>query len=183
MASMKWELKRFDENDMPEDLDNDIREGLRKTFPEDDAYFAKQRGWKSSMPEYSIVAQGDDRLVGHAGVVKRDILAGNETLTAGGIQNVFVIPEMKGSGLSGDLIRAATAEMARRGYDCGLLFCLPALEKVYAPMGWQHIAGRSIFIRQDGQRIPLVSDNIAMFFPLKTFTLPQGEIDLQGEDW
>lgn len=180
---MKWELKRFDEKDLPGDLDADIRNGLREAFPEDDEFFSKRRGWKESRPEFSIVAQGDDRLVGHVAVVERVIGVGAESLTAGGIQNVFVAPEMKGSGLSGDLIRAAVAEMARRGYDCGLLFCLPALEKVYAPMGWQHLAGRKVLAREGDKSVPVAEKNIAMFFPLKTFTLPPGDIDLRGDDW
>lgn len=180
---MKWELKRFDEKEMPADLDADIRKGLVAAFPADEAFFTNERGWHGSWPQYSFVAQAEDHLVGHVAVVERNVLIGDQSYTVGGIQNVFVLPTMKGSGLSGDLMRAAVAEMARRGYDFGLLFCITALEKVYAPMGWRHVGGRSVFRREDGGKLLLPEKNIPMYYPLELAALPPGDIDLNGNDW
>jgi hypothetical protein len=97
---------------------------------------------------------------------------------------VFVLPDQRGKGLSDRVMVAAMKEAAAGHYDCGLLFCVPELEKVYARCGWKRLADVPV-IRIDERRteVPIPGKNIAMFYPLKVTEFPPGRIHLQGNDW
>lgn len=179
----KWNIQCFIEPALPPRLNAGILAGLCETFPDDREYFSKQRGWHGSIPEFTLVAREGERLLGHIAVVERVVGVGNDSVKVGGVQNVFVMPEARGTGLSGELMREALAEMSARGYGCGLLFCLKALEKVYAPQGWRRVEGRKVTRRENDESRPLPDNNITMYFPLAIQSLPDGDIDLRGNDW
>jgi hypothetical protein len=63
------------------------------------------------------------------------------------------------------------------------LFCVPALEKVYARTGWRTLSARRITRVEDGMDMPLPGGNIAMFHPLALAEFPEGDIRLRGNDW
>jgi hypothetical protein len=75
-------------------------------------------------------------------------------------------------------------EARRRDYDCGFLFCVPELEKVYARCGWLLLPPEPIIrIDETGAETPIPGKNIAMWHPLRADTFPPGVIHLQGNDW
>jgi GNAT superfamily N-acetyltransferase len=176
-------LSVVDETAMPPALDAKIRGGLCTCFPRDVAVFRHTRPWHDSPPQYSVLAVEGDEIIAHAGVVGRTITVGDVSLRVAGIQNVYVLPSHRGQGLSGRVLAEAMAEAARRQFDCGLLFCEPALERIYAGGGWHDLGPRQAVRIEAGREMPLPEKNITMFFPLRLAQFPDGLIHLRGNDW
>ncbi|MGA2031232.1 MAG: GNAT family N-acetyltransferase [Thermoguttaceae bacterium] len=171
------------EADMTPSVDERIRAGLCACFPADAAVFSATRAWHGSGPEFSVLLQEADRLIAHAGIVRRAIDVGGRPLLAAGVQNVFVLPAYRGKNLADLVLHSAMAEARRRGCDCGLLFCVPALEPVYGRCRWRALGERQVVRVEDGRLLPLPGQNIAMFYPLLLAAFPDGPIHLQGNDW
>jgi GNAT superfamily N-acetyltransferase len=53
------------------------------------------------MPAWNVIVEDAGMVVAHVGIIDRVIKAGNRQLRIAGIQNVFVLPEYRGQGLSG----------------------------------------------------------------------------------
>jgi hypothetical protein len=168
---------------MSPELDAAIRRGLCLSFPKDAEHFRLGRDWHGSRPAYSAVLQEGTEVVGHAGVADRVIDAGGFAVRVAGVLNVFVVPSRRGTGLVHRVMSAAMAEAARRGFDCGLLFCVPELRKVYERTGWIVLPPARITRVDAGREAPLPEGNIAMFFPLGRPDFPPGDIHLRGNDW
>ena len=176
-------LSVIDEAEMSPSLDAAIREGLCLCFPADAAVFGQTRAWHGSRPEFSVVLREAERVVAHVGVVDRTIRVGETSLRVAGVQNVFVLPEHRGRGLSGQVLQAAMAQAAARHFEGGLLFCVPRLEKVYAACGWHGLGVREVVRTEDGRDISIPDKNIAMFYPLQISVFPAGLVHLRGNDW
>jgi len=176
-------LSVIDERDMTPELDEEIRAGLCTCFPADAPAFSRARPWHGSAPEYSVVLQDGERVVAHAGVVNRTITVGGGPLRVAGVQSVYVLPEGRGKGLSAPVLEAAMEEAARRDFDCGLLFCVPSLQPVYARCGWQGLGPREVIRVEKGRELPIPDKNVTMFYPIRITAFPEGPIHLQGNDW
>lgn len=176
-------LQIVDESRMTPDLDQRIRAGLCICFPRDVANFSQTRQWHGSGPLFSVVMDVSGRIIAHVGIVQRRVSFGETQANAAGVQNVFVLPEFRKQGLSDRVMIAAMQEAARRQMDCGLLFCLPALQKVYARVGWCVFEREILRCDSDGIDKPLPEKNIAMFYPLRLGTPPEGLLHLRGNDW
>jgi GNAT superfamily N-acetyltransferase len=165
-------------------LDAAIRRGLVCCFPEEAEAFAQTRAWHGSAPAWSVILEHEGEIIGHVGVVDRVISVGGHELRVAGIQNVFILPEFRGRGVSTPLLDKAMQEAAAQGCDLGLLFCVPELERVYERAGWRMLGVRET-VRGDenGQEAPLPEKNICMFYPLRQPSFPRGLIHLQGNDW
>ncbi len=74
-------------------------------------------------------------------------------------------------------------EARRRGFDCGVLFCVPELERLYARCGWQNLGEREVVRIEDGGELPLPGKNTTMFYPLRITAFPDGLVHLRGNDW
>lgn len=174
-----------EEKTMPLELDEKIRHGLVACFPADAEVFSRTRAWHGSAPAWSVLLLDAAHVVAHCGVVERSIRVGDVPLLIGGIQNVFVLPALRGQGLCDIVMRASMSEAMRRGYDCGLLFCTPALEKTYSRVGWKSLGDEREVTRIDesGDEVPIPEKNIAMYHALKRPEFPLGTIHLQGNDW
>ncbi len=140
-------------------------------------------GLARKFPEFSVLLQEADRLIAHAGIVKRAIDVGGRPLLAAGVQNVFVLPGCRGKNLADLVLETAMAEARRRGCDCGLLFCVPSLETVYRRCHWRALGERQVVRVEEGRLLPLPGKNIAMFYPLHVAAFPDGPIHLCGNDW
>ena len=165
-------------------LDLKIKEGLRSCFPKSREFFSRSRAWHGAVSAFSVVVEEHDAVVAHVGVVDRVIKAGDSHLRVGGVQNVFVLHDYRGKGISDKIMTVAMDEAGRLGFDAGLLFCLPALAKVYARCGWKLLSEDTIIrVNEEGEEVVLPGENIAMFYPLKIEEFPAGTIHLQGNDW
>lgn len=161
-----------------------IRAGLCQCFPPDESVFSQTRAWHGSYPTWSVLVEQEGCIVAHAGIVERDVLFGVERVRVAGIQNVFVLPELRGGRLFRQVMSAAMEEALRRDLDLGLLFCTPDIGRKYARLDWQLLEGRNATrINEDGIAEPLPAKNVAMIYPLHHRNAPPGDIDLLGNDW
>lgn len=176
-------LSIIDEREITPDLDLQIRRALCACFPNDEAVFSQTRQWHGSGPAFTVICREASRIVAHVGVVHRKVSVGAAALTVGGVQNVFVLPDCRGRGLVDDVMASSMQEASRRSYDCGLLFCVPELEKVYRRCGWHSLGERQVIRVEDGKELPLPGRNIAMWYPLRAASFPAGTIHLGGNDW
>jgi len=165
-------------------LDLAIKATLCVCFPDAAANFSITRAWHGSGPAYCVVVMAEGAVVAHVGAVERILRVGSQLLRIAGVQNVCVQPQFRKQGLTEPMLAQAMAEAQRRGADMGLLFCLPALEKLYARCGWRPVESRPVTATAaDGRRYRLDEHNILMFFPLAAQSFPPGNIDLNGDDW
>ncbi len=181
---MTGHLRLIPEEAMTPDLDAAIRRGLCVCFPDNAADFSLTRSWHGSGPAWTALVEDDGLILAHAGAVDRVIRAGDRPLAVAGIQNVYVLPPHRASGLSNLVMKAVMEEAARRARDCGLLFCVPRLERLYSRMGWIALPADTPVVRVDGGvECPIPGKNIAMYYPLAQRDFPPGLIHLQGNDW
>ncbi len=176
-------IETIEEPAMTPELDAAIRDCLCACFPADAGFFSGSRAWHGSAPAYSLVGRAGGRVLGHVGVIVRDIRAGKQVVRIAGIQNMAVLPEWRKTGLGSALISGAMDEAARRGIPFGVLFCIPELERYYGRYGW---ARHDVEVRMDyaGERnIPIPGKNICMAKLLAGRPFPAGTIHLQGADW
>jgi predicted acetyltransferase len=174
----------IEEKTITDEMDAGIRRSLCDSFPKEREVFSKTRAWHDSSPAWSVVLDENSRVLAHVGIIDRIIKVGGENFHIAGIQNVFVIPEYRGKGLSDTVMTTAMRDASNRNYDFGLLFCIPELEKVYAKTGWLKIFPGSVSrVDENGDEMPLPEKNITMYFPLRVVSFPAGKIHLQGNDW
>jgi len=177
-------MKIIEESAMSDSLDQGIKAGLCRCFPADQKVFSKTRGWHGSMPAWSVIYEDAGTIVAHVGIVDRIIKAGNHPLRVAGIQNVFILPEYRGQGLADTILKVSMKAAGEKGFDAGLLYCLPVLGKIYTRCGWKLLPEENIIrIDETGVEQTLPDKNMAMFFPLKVSEFPAGTIHLQGNDW
>ncbi len=172
------------EADISTVLDRRIKEGLCASFPENKDFFAKSRYWNGVAPEFSIVGMEGENVIGYIAVISREIQVGSNTmLSIFGIQNVFVLPEYRGKGVLDIIMDKTLNESGKRNYDCGLLFCMPVLEKIYVRSGWKTLKNVSVFeMDEKGIRIPKTK-GICMYYPGGISQFPKGDINLMGKSW
>lgn len=183
MTDSSFPLDIVNESDMTPELDTAIRECLCVCFPDDAAVFSRSRAWHGTAPEYTLLYRDGGQVVGHVGVIVREVRVGAELVRVAGIQNMAIRPQGRKSGLGAALMTTAMDEAARRGVPFGILFCVPELERYYARYHWIR---RDVDVRMnfDGQRdIPIPGKNICMVKRLADRPFPEGGIHLQGADW
>jgi len=181
---LEMEICIVNENEISGELDCAIKKALCICFPDDAEFFSGSRAWHGTAPAWSVIMKDNSTVAAHVGIVDRTVKTGKHLLRVAGIQNVFIQPEYRGRGLCEKLMNAAMDEALRRGFDAGLLYCVPRLEKVYAKCGWTLLPGKEIIrINEKGEHVPLPAKNITMYFPLKIKDFPDGDINLQGNDW
>jgi len=177
------EFRVIDESGMDEKLDRAVRDALVVCFSKDGAHFSRQRWWHSRHHWTVAAIEPGGRVAGGLCVVERGIMVGGRSLRAAGVGNVCARPEWRGKGIIDRVMTTALEEAAARGFEVGLLFCLPPLEKVYARMGWRKLDARVVMEDESGARVPIPGKNIAMGIPILLDGFPGGDIDLMGRDW
>jgi len=161
-----------------------IRAGLCTCFPPDREVFSCTRAWHGSHPTWSVLIEDEDSVIAHAGIVERQILVGRQRVWIAGVQNVYVLPDRRGTGLFREVMSAALEEARSRGLEFGLLFCSPEIGRKYARQGWQLLDDRRVTrIDEQGRRQPLPPKNVTMCYALTGRRMPPGDIDLSGNDW
>lgn len=172
------------EPEMTPETDRRIRDLLCLCFPADAGTFSTTRAWHGSAPAWSLIAETEGGLAGHVGIVDRLIRVGNEPVRVAGIQNACVAPHHRGKGLGVEMMTNAMAKAAIQGFDVGLLFCVPKLERVYVTCGWSTLPQTAILrMDADGSCVPLPAKNIAMCHLLNVDGFPAGDMHLNGNDW
>ena len=162
--------------------DAEIKTLLVKAFDAEVDTFSKSRHWHGSAPLYSVIARRGGQVIGHCGVVVRDLRCGQMAARVAGIQNLGVRPDARGHNLGGRLLARGMDDARRRGIPFGLLFCVPELERFYRSNGWKKI-DVSVIMQYEGRTQPIPGKNIAMVLSLAGRPFPAGDLDLCGADW
>ena len=177
-------LELIEATDMAPDIDHAIKKLLCECFTDDAAHFSRTRYWHGTAPSYSLIYSQDNQVLGHVGVVLRTVDAGGVQTDIAGIQNLAVSPQIRGSMVSWALMRRSMKEAKKnRSVPFGLLFCVPALEELYAAMKWKRIDAVVTMRDEEGNTVGIPGKNIAMVLELADRPFPEGNIDLQGMDW
>ena len=134
-------------------------------------------------PTYRVlVSDGDGRLVAHAGLLVRDVLANGQPVRVGGIGGVMTHPDMRRQGLAAAAMANAVEFFRHLGdVDFALLVCESHLLAYYAQIGWQPFGGRLI-VRQWGEPEEFTFNQV-MTYPIRSASTPEGVIDLLGPPW
>ena len=179
------DFRIVDENDITAELDRAVREGLVKCFPTESEHFSRQRWWHSPQSWTAVALEPDGTVASGLCIIERDITVGSEgkIIKIAGVGNVIALPRWQGTGLVDRVMALALEECRRRGFEAGLLFCLPVLERIYRRMSWRKINADVFMLDKSGVRVPLPVKNIAMTIPLTLGEFPEGDIDLKGRDW
>lgn len=178
----QWQIT--DEAAIAPELDEAIKEGLCTAFPADVAVYSQVRAWHDSWPSYTLSLRDGGTVAAHIAVIDRTVrIGGSVSVRVAGLQNVYALPQYRGRGLAAQGLGLAMDEARRRGFDFGLLFCIPPLEKVYGPLGWLSAGERDIIRVDEGEEKPLPAKNICMYLPLSERPFPDGAIHLCGNDW
>jgi predicted acetyltransferase len=171
------------EREMSPVQDQAIRDLLCACFQPDVPVFSRTRYWHGTSPEFSFVYQKDQKVLGHVGIVVRPIRVGSAQIKIAGIQSLAVDSEMRGTGLSEQLMTDSMRKAHSQGIEFGILFCVEKLERFYASLGWKKISIQVSMTGPDGKDAPLPEKNICMVLEMGKNPFPPGDIHLLGADW
>lgn len=167
-------------------LDKKIKNNLCLSFPHSAWYFKDYRGWKGSFPSWNAIILDDlEEPIAYCGVIKRNITINENNYLIFGIQNVYVIESYRNNSLSKKLLVTVESEAMQKGYDFGLLFARPRVDRLYTNLGWIEQEEPLIFTQDEEGKMKkreFIHDSL-YFKPLKTDTLPTGVIYFNGPDW
>lgn len=120
---MEFIIRQEQENDYP--VVYKIVESAFKDMAESDhsEHLLVERLRKSDafIPELSLVAESDGKVIGHILMTKVEIVSDDKRTTSLGLAPVSVLPEYQGKGIGGALIREAHKRAAGLGYGSAVL--------------------------------------------------------------
>lgn len=106
--------------------------------------------WASIGPGIHVIAaEADGSLLAHAAIVDRPLYVGDDTLRAGYVEAVAVLPERQGSGL-GTQVMTEINRLVDEGYQVGALST--GRPGFYERLGWVRWRGPSWVRHPDGRR-------------------------------
>jgi aminoglycoside 2'-N-acetyltransferase I len=148
------------------------------------AWFREQfseTSWVWAHLPVRVLARVDGEIVGHLGMLRRDIAVGGEPVTIAGVGSVMVRPKWRKRGVAQALLERAARHMREAlRVDFGLLVCRDEVAQVYERAGWRIVAGPTCFEQPTGRA---TYQRLTMMLPLGAATWPDGEIDLRGLPW
>ncbi|WP_132991592.1 GNAT family N-acetyltransferase [Gordonia zhaorongruii] len=128
-----------------------------------------------------VLAGAADRLVGHASVVQRQLILGDEVLRTGYVEAVAVDAAMRRQGI-GDALMTHVEGIVRRAYEFGALGASDDGRALYLRHGWEPWEGQLGALAPDGVRP--TPDEEGHVFILRTPVRP--DVDLSARllcDW
>jgi GNAT superfamily N-acetyltransferase len=130
---------------------------------------------------WHVLVRVDGALVGHVGLLERQVQVGHRRLHVAGVGGVWSVEERRGHGIGSAGMREAASFMdSQLGADAGLLLCRPEVTAFYERLGWQSIASPVRIAQSQGlQAWPAE----AMILPVRIEAWPVGTTDLCGLPW
>jgi aminoglycoside 2'-N-acetyltransferase I len=128
-----------------------------------------------------VLARADRRIVGHLGMLRREISVGGAPLVVAGVGSVMVRPEWRKRGVASAMLHRAARHMREAlRVDFGLLVCRDEVAPVYERAGWRVVPGPTAFEQPAGRA---GYGRLTMVLQLGAASWPEGEIDLRGLPW
>jgi aminoglycoside 2'-N-acetyltransferase I len=128
--------------------------------------------WAHALGGVHVLAEAGGRIVGHAAVVQRSLLADGRPVRGGYVEAVAVHPDHQRLGYGNALMDEAE-RVIRGAYDLGALSASAAGSAMYTRRGWLLWPGPTAVITPDGLR-PTPDDDGS------TYVLPVGALPLTG---
>ncbi|MFI6027792.1 GNAT family N-acetyltransferase [Amycolatopsis magusensis] len=136
-----WEIRR--EGELGRTEHAELATMLRAAYPDFPTAFTGELTWYGSRPEARVIGKDGDRVIAHAGVLRRfvriseggapmEVLVGNVGLVA-------VHPESQGRGIGRELGTRVTALLDELAVPFGLLMCGEHSVGYYEALGWSRL--------------------------------------------
>ena len=109
-----------------------IRDLLWSAFPPGDEGFTED-DWNHGLGGVHMILELDDRIVGHASVVERDLHLGARSVRTGYVEAVAIDPARQGRGLGSRLMTDVNAHI-RQQFELGALGT--GRHRFYERLGW-----------------------------------------------
>lgn len=142
-------------------IKNEIIEMLIECFPDNPNY--KNSVYTNPDLEMCVLAYNNELLVGHVGITKRNVYHEGRDYLVGGIGDVAVVKEVREKGLGKEIMIKTNQLLKKEGYDLGLLFCHPDLDKFYSKCGWKKKEKGKIYAFRHGKN---EDQRRTFYFPL-----------------
>lgn len=155
-----------------------IRSLLDAAFAPDDPFFPES-DWEHALGGVHFIARIEDRIVGHASVVVRELHAGGRPLRTGYVEAVATAPEVQRRGIGSRVMRAANDHI-EEVYELGALGT--GEHGFYEQLGWLRWLGPTFVRAPEGPRRTPDEDSGIMVLP----TPKTGSLDLAAPlscDW
>jgi aminoglycoside 2'-N-acetyltransferase I len=105
--------------------------------PDEDEAFTED-DWQHALGGRHFVLDVDGDIVSHASVVERELHVAGRPLRTGYVEAVATAPDRQGHGFGTQVMRAASAYIARR-FELGALGT--GAQRFYEPLGWRTWTG------------------------------------------
>jgi aminoglycoside 2'-N-acetyltransferase I len=128
--------------------------------------------WAHALGGLHVLGEAGGRIVAHAAVVQRTLLADGVPLRAGYVEAVAVHPDHQRLGYATALLDEAE-RIIRAAYEIGALSASPPAAGIYARRGWVPWPGPTAVLTPAGLR-PTPGDDGS------TYVLPVGGVPLAG---
>lgn len=171
------------EKDITPKLDAGLRTILIESYPHNAEQFKAGRRWRGNIPFYNVILYDNDEICGQISVIDRTIKVNSQPIRSAGIANVCIRPRYRGNNLSEMMLIASMDYAAKMDFDIGMLFTHSPIDKVYTRNHWQYISKRNYKRVENGISAGLPETSIVMYYTLKMKSLPDGDIDLNGDKW
>lgn len=145
-----------------------IRSLLDRAFAEDEDGAFEDADWDHALGGLHVVSEADGRIVAHASVVPRILVAGDRSLRTGYVEAVAAEPDRQGEGHGTAVMRAAGEHIAA-AYELGALGT--GSFHFYERLGWQRWRGPTAVRRADG-RVDRTPDEDGYVMILRTPSTP-----------
>src|SRR5262245_12001767 len=163
-----------------------IRSLMDRAFADDDDGAFEDADWEHALGGLHVVAETGGRLVAHASVVPRILVASATALRTGYVEAVATEPERQGEGHGSAVMRVVGEHLAAT-YELGGLGT--GSFHFYERLGWRRWAGPTGVRRSDG-RVDRTPDDDGFVMVLRTPSTPPLDEDalltceeLPGDDW
>ncbi len=125
-----------------------IRALLDAAFAPDDPFFPES-DWQHALGGVHFVAWLDERIVGHAAVVARELQVEGRPLRTGYVEAVATLPDLQGKGVGSRVMRAANDHILE-AYELGALGT--GEHRFYERLGWRTWQGQLSVRAPEGER-------------------------------
>jgi GNAT superfamily N-acetyltransferase len=130
---------------------------------------------------FNILLDFDEQFIGYVGVMRREVLFGDEKVLIGGIRGLVVEKAFRSKGF-GKLLMTEAQKVVFRTLkaDFGCLLCLDSMKSFFAALGWRPL-GCPVFIENCGQSQRWSEIAMALDPEEKTDFSRLAKIDLKGK--
>lgn len=160
----------------------EINELLQSVFADIDF---RGRDYFKQLPHYRLLAQKDERLVGHLGIDYRVMNLNGHAVKVFGVIDLCVSPAAQGQGIGKQLMLEFEAIAQRHANKIDFLFLVTDTPNFYAKLGYQQTKITTTWLKIDhhenyGLDTERIEDALFMIKPVSDKQWADGDLDMLG---